>query len=256
MIQRRKILKMYVGGQKTEQEDLVAVDRAINIFINGNYFITLVASPKNIRELAIGHLLGQGIIHTLRDVERVSIEGRDVNVRTKTKIQLETPKLRLIPTACGASEEIFKLLGTTDMPKLKSTARFKAKVISNALKSLRSTSKVFGKTGGTHAAALFTQDGKLRFCIEDVGRHNAVDKIIGKGLMEGANFTRSFMVSTGRLSADMVIKCVRVGIPLVVSKAAPLESGILAAEVSGLTLVGFARGPRLNVYTRPERIEF
>jgi len=96
----------------------------------------------------------------------------------------------------------------------------------------------------------------LKFCMEDVGRHNAVDKVIGRGLIEGENFTRSFMISTGRLSADMVIKCARAGIPLVASKAAPLESGVLAAEMNGLTLVGFVRGYRLHVYTRPRRVKF
>jgi FdhD protein len=92
--------------------------------------------------------------------------------------------------------------------------------------------------------------------MEDVGRHNAVDKVIGKGLLAGVSFARSFLISTGRLSADIVVKCAMAGIPLVASKAAPLESGIVAAEMSGLTLVGFARGSRLNVYTCPERVEF
>ncbi|KUO39550.1 MAG: hypothetical protein AVW05_04320 [Hadesarchaea archaeon DG-33] len=76
----------------------------------------------------------------------------------------------------------------------------------DAFKSLHSASRIFKKSGGTHAAALFTLDEKMKFCIEDVGRHNAVDKVIGRGLIEGVNFARSFMISTGRLSADMVIK--------------------------------------------------
>jgi FdhD protein len=92
--------------------------------------------------------------------------------------------------------------------------------------------------------------------MEDVGRHNAVDKVIGKGLLAGVNFARSFLISTGRLSADMVVKCAMAGIPVAASRAAPLESGVLAAEMSGLTLVGFARGARLSVYTCPKRVKF
>ncbi len=256
MIAKRKILKIdFRGCKKAEKEDFIAVDKPINIFVNGNYFVTLMASPRNIRELAIGHLLEQGIISMLEDIEHVSIRGKNVNLRTKSEIQLEATKFpKVIPTACGASEDIIELLGKSGALKLK--VKFSAENIWGAFKSLHSASRIFKKSGGTHAAALFTWDGKLKFCIEDVGRHNAVDKVIGRGLIEGVNFTRSFMISTGRLSADMVIKCARAGIPLVASKAAPLESGVLAAEMSGLTLVGFVRGRRMNVYTRPERVKF
>jgi formate dehydrogenase accessory protein FdhD len=91
--------------------------------------------------------------------------------------------------------------------------------------------------------------------MEDVGRHNAVDKVIGKGMMGGFDFTKGFLVATGRLSSDIVIKCARVGIPLVASKAASLESGISAADMTGLTIIGFLRGSRLNVYTGPQRVK-
>lgn len=256
MLAKRKILKVnFRKGKKAEEEDFLAVDKPTNIFVNGNYFVTLMASPRNIRELAIGHLLGQGIINALEDIKHVSIRGKNVNLRTKAEIQLEATKFpKVIPTACGASEDIIELLGKSGVLKL--AVKFSAENILNAFKSLHSASKVFKKSGGTHAAALFTRDGKPKFCMEDVGRHNAVDKVIGKGLIEGVDFTRSFMGSTGRLSADMVIKCARARVPLAASKAAPLESGILAAEMSGLTLVGFVRGSRLNVYTRPRRVKF
>lgn len=258
MIAKRKILKIdFRRCKKAEKEGFLAVDKPINIFVNGNYFVTLVASPRNIRELAIGHLLGQGVIRALEDIKHVSIRGKNVNLRTKAEIQLEATKFpKVIPTACGASEDIIELLGKSGIPELKLVVKFSAENVLNAFKLLHSASRVFKKSGGTHAAALFTRDGKLKFCIEDVGRHNAVDKVIGRGLIEGVDFTRSFMISTGRLSADMVIKCARAGIPLTASKAAPLESGVLAAEMSGLTLVGFVKGARLNVYTRPRRVKF
>lgn len=257
MIKKRKILRVDIKDRKkVEEEDIIAVDKPINVFVDGKYLVTLMASPKNLRELAIGHTLSEGIISTLEDIDRVSVKGVNVNLKTKTKVQLEKAQsLKVIPTACGASGNITELLEGLNISKPKFT-EFRASDISNAFKSLQSSSKIFRETGGTHAAALFTQDGELGFCFEDVGRHNAVDKVIGKGLIEGTDFTESFLVSTGRLSADMVIKCARAGIPLVASKAAPLESGVLAAEMSGSTLVGFLRGSRLNVYTNPERVKF
>ncbi len=256
MIAKRKILGLdFRSCKKSEKEDFVAVDKPINILVNGNYFVTVIATPRNIRELAIGHLLGEGIVDGLEDIKHVSIKGKNVDLRTKAEIQLEATKFpRVIPTACSTPEDIIGILGK--LGTLKPTVKFSAENILNALKLLQSESKIFKKSGGTHAAALFSLGGELQFCMEDVGRHNAIDKVIGRGLIEGVDFTKSFIASTGRLSADMVIKCARARVQLAASKAAPLESGVLAAEMSGLTLVGFVRGSRLNVYTYPERVKF
>jgi len=113
MMAKRKILKIDLRKRKkSEEEDFLAVDKLINIFVNGEYFVTLMASPRNIRELAIGHLLGQDIINALEDIEHVRIRGKNVNLRTKAEIRLEATKFpKVIPTACGASEDIIELLG-------------------------------------------------------------------------------------------------------------------------------------------------
>jgi len=89
---------------------------------------------------------------------------------------------------------------------------------------------------------------------EDIGRHNALDKVIGKATLEGVEFTRTLLASTGRLTSEMVIKAASAGIPVIVSMAAPTDKGIKIAEITGLTLIGFARGRRFNIYTNPERI--
>lgn len=257
MIRRRKILKLNIrGNERIEKQDVVAVDKPVNIFVNGEHFVILIASPKNIRELAIGHLLGEGVIKKLEDVKQVRVKGINVYIETKEGIDLKTARaLRVIPTACGTPEDFIALLRGSKPLKRRRGVRFRVEGISNAFKWLHSRSKVFRETGGTHAAALFTQGVGLKFCAEDVGRHNAVDKIIGWGLLKGVDFSRSFAISSGRLSADIVIKCLRAGIPLVASRAAPLSSGIMAAEMGGLTLVGFVRGAMLNVYAHPERLK-
>ena len=253
MMKTRRVLRIDLKRrEKVEKEDIVVVDKPTNIFVDGRHYVTLMGSPKNIRELAIGHLLGEGIIGALEDLEGVRVRGVNVYLKIKGGANLEAAKLsRVITTACGVTDIE---LGELNIPRPKST-EFRAGDISNALESLLSSTKVFRKTGGTHAAAIFTQGGELKFCMEDVGRHNAVDKVIGRGLIEGTDFTKSFLVSTGRLSGDVVVKCARAGIPLVASKAAPMETGILAAEMFGLTLLGFVRGSRLNVYTNPKRVK-
>jgi FdhD protein len=256
MLGKRKIIEIGLRESKeVKREDRVAVDKLINIFVNGAHFVTLLASPQDIRELTLGHLLGEGVINSLEDIEQLGVRGTKVDVRTKGGAEPAAAKsLRVIPTACGASEGTAQLLGKSRVARAKSKAKFEARNISNAFRSLHSAAKVFQRTGGTHAAALFNSSGEMKFCLEDVGRHNAVDKIIGRGAIEGVDFSECFLVSSGRLSADLVIKCARAGVPLVASRAAPLESGILAAEMSGLTLVGFVRGVRLNVYVHPERV--
>ncbi len=256
MIEKRKIKKIDIDRQaNVEIVDFIAIDKPVNIFVNGDHFVTLIASPKNIRELALGHLLGEGVIASLDDIERIAVKGVKVTVRATNEIQLrKSTSLKVIPTGCGTSED-FLLFPSSVATKTKSMAVFRAVDISRAFKLLQLSAKVFRKSGGTHVAALFTRGGMLQFCMEDVGRHNAVDKVIGKGMLEKVNFAKTFLISTGRLSADIVVKCARAKIPLVASKAAPLESGVLAGEMTGLTVVGFLRGARLNVYTGFQRVK-
>lgn len=243
-------------GERAEAQDTVAVDKPINIFVNGEHFVILIASPGNIRELAVGHLLGAGAITGSKDVKRVVVKGSNVHVKTGGGVQLEIAKsLRVIPTACGTPEDFIAIMRSSKPLGPGYGGKFRVGKILDAFKMLHSRAKVFKETGGTHAAALFTRGGGLKFCAEDVGRHNAVDKVIGWGLLKGIDFSESFVVSSGRLSADIVIKCLRAGIPLVASKAAPLSSGVMAAEMGGLTLVGFVRGARLNVYAHQERLK-
>ncbi len=256
MIGKRRILKLDLKKSKgVKREDAVAVDKPVNLFVNGSPFVTLVATPRNVKELAVGHLLGEGAIGSLEDVERIRTRGMKVEVKTGDGVQPEIAKfVKIIPTACGSSDDLVALRGKSGALKAKSKQKFKAEVISGAFKAITAAAKVFKRTGGTHVAALFDASGDMKFAMEDVGRHNAVDKVIGRGAIQDADFSKCFMAVSGRLSADIVLKCARAGIPLVSSKAAALESGVLAAEMCGLTLVGFARGGRMNVYANPERV--
>lgn len=256
-MREKKMVRAYLDGRRQIRKDeSVALDRMINIFVNGDYLITLVATPEDKGELAVGHLLGQGIIEELGDVEEIEIEKNDIRVNVRGNVQFDSPKsLKTVPTACGISGDIQKLLKKGHVPELKSDGKFKSTVISKAVRSLHAQSEIYRETGGVHAAAIFSEEGEQIFLMEDVGRHNAVDKAIGRGLLEGIDFGGCFLASSGRLSGDMVLKCAMAGIPLVASKSAPLMSGIAAAKMCRMSLIGFVRGNRLNIYTRPERVE-
>ncbi len=114
----------------------------------------------------------------------------------------------------------------------------------------------FRKTGGVHVAALYSAKGELVALSEDVGRHNAVDKVIGVGTAKKLDFENLFLALSGRLTGDIVLKAARMRIPIVASMAAAVDSGVEAAQLTGITLIGFVRGKRMNVYTYPERIVY
>lgn len=257
-IRRVTIHRLNLGEGFTSLEDEVAADEAVCIFVNDEYYRTLIASPTMRRELAIGHLMTEGVIDSVEDVVEIDETPFKVRVETKRQVDLETMiRLRgdLILTACGASSQGFGR-DQREYLKVNSEARFEASIILQKVKELFSLGETFRRTGGTHSAMICTSKGDLIAFAEDVGRHNAVDKVIGSALLGGPTLQDCFLACSGRISGDMVFKAAKVGIPLIASIAGPLESGIRAAEASEITLVCFARGRRMNIYTNPDRVIF
>jgi formate dehydrogenase accessory protein FdhD len=138
--------------------------------------------------------------------------------------------------------------------KVKSKLTIKAQTIFDAINQINTLAKGFKETGGLHDSAIFKADGTIVAFSEDVGRHNTVDKVIGAASLNKANFSECFMIITGRVPGDMIYKAAKVGLPIVASVAAVLNSGISSAEKANIALVGFVRGKRMNVYTGAERI--
>jgi len=122
------------------------------------------------------------------------------------------------------------------------------------VRKLNTLAETFRKTGGVHVAALYSADGDVIAHAEDVGRHNAVDKVIGVCALKKVDFSLSFLASSGRLTGDVVLKAARMRIPVVASLAAAIDSGIAVAEQTGVTLIGFVRGQRMNLFTYSQRI--
>jgi FdhD protein len=130
----------------------------------------------------------------------------------------------------------------------------KAETIQNSVNRLNFIAETFRKTGGVHVAAIYRGDGELVAFAEDVGRHNAVDKTIGICASNKTDFSQCFLALSGRLTGDIVYKAARIGLPILASLAAAIDSGIGIAKDVGITLIGFVRGKRMNVYSFPERI--
>jgi FdhD protein len=253
-----KITRIDVQTKTTKKmTDHVAEEKPLFVFLNKNHYATILCSPADLRGLVVGHLLAEGIIKTLKDIERLDLKEGVCNVRLtenvdlRKRLKLSGTNSRVILSACG-SPSPYQYIGK--LPKIRSNLTLEAEVLSDCVNRLNSAAKTFRKTGGVHAAAIHRADGTVVAFAEDVGRHNAVDKVIGVAASDEADFSKCFLILSGRLTADIVRKAARVGLPIVASLAAAIDSGIETANVTRLTLVGFVRGRRMNVYTVPERI--
>ncbi|MEM3640747.1 MAG: formate dehydrogenase accessory sulfurtransferase FdhD [Candidatus Bathyarchaeia archaeon] len=254
-----EVAKIDIAARKIEKvKDYVAEEKPLRIFINKTQYATIFCHPRELKELAVGHLLTEGIIKTVNDIAEITFEEGDIcrvnlkpTVNLEARLKLAQRFSRIIPSACGGP---YTPQALKRLKKVESKLFVKAETIQNCVNSLNHIAETFRKTGGVHAAAVYKADGTPLAFAEDVGRHNAVDKVIGKCALNGMPFNECFLALSGRLTADIVLKAARIGIPLIASLAAALDSGIEIAKKSNITLVGFVRGKRMNVYNALERI--
>ncbi len=241
----RRCIMDYEGGQRPDYDD-VAVEEGITLFVNGVRIATLIASPSNIRELCVGYLISEGVVSTFDEIQTVDIDHSKmeahITVTSFDQVELwhEVRSSGCIGVRWWTNEEI----------EVISEARFDKKVIKKSLSYLDTHTRE--RTHGVHTAALFDTHGELLAQAIDVGRHSAVDKVIGA--YAGHDFSKTFLLSSGRQPAGMVLKAARAGIPLIVSKAAPISTGVEAASQAGVTLVCFANERQFAVYTHEERL--
>ncbi len=254
-----EIVRIDIGsGTIQKVEDYVAEETPIPIFIGGKHYATLICTPRDLKELVLGHLLSEGLVKTVKEIREITIkEGGICNVdlqptvNVESRLKLASRAYRIIPSACGGP---YNPQFLRRIKPIQSAVKVKAETVQNCVRNLNNIAETFRKTGGVHVAAIYNADGVPIAFAEDVGRHNAVDKALGKAALTKASFKDCFLALSGRLTGDIVLKAVRVGTPIVASMAAALGSGIEIAKKANLTLIGFVRGRRMNVYNAPERI--
>jgi formate dehydrogenase accessory protein FdhD len=260
MVRQVNIIKLDLSTGKSQKiADYIAEETPFYLFVNTTFWATILCSPTDLRELAVGHFLSEGILKSTEEIEEIvhkEPEGTcyiklkpDINVEDRVKIS--RLHARVIPSACGSGSP-YQYTGKT--PKVKSNLKVKAQVIFDSVNQLNFKAEGFRRTGGLHVAAIYKAGGQLVALAEDVGRHNAVDKVIGIAALNKVDFGECFLALSGRMSGDVAFKAAKVGLPIVASLAAALSSGIAMAESADLTLAGFVRGKRINIYTCPERI--
>jgi FdhD protein len=256
--------------EQQQREDHLTVEEPFEVRVEGRSLAVIMRTPGNDHELAMGFLFTEGVIQQAQDV--VSIEGvldddglplaNVVNVILRTSGQqaqtLSTTFERhfAVSASCGlcGKNSIADLMLTTSRlePDMFSVS---ANTLYTLANQLRTQQTVFTHTGGLHAAGLFTRSGELLLLREDVGRHNAVDKLIGYGLLHGTcPYEERILMVSGRTSFEIIQKALLARIPCIAAISAPSSLAVELADKSGITLVGFLRGQSMNVYTCPERV--
>jgi len=269
---RRRALHVTANGTVTRPETLV-VEEPLEIRVNGAAVTVTMRTPGSDIELAQGFLLTEGVIAGREDVLTIRYcggRGPDVHDGANTYNVLD---VTLAPGVTSPDLDVTRnfyttsscgVCGKASLDAVRVMGRFSpgadpATVAATTLKAmtgqLRSAQKVFASTGGLHAAALFDADGTMFVVREDIGRHNAVDKVIGWALEHGRIPVKSsVLLVSGRASFELTQKAVLAGIPVLAAVSAPSSLAVSLAEESGLTLVAFLRGDSMNVYTRADRI--
>ncbi len=247
LIKKVKVRKDEIVFQ--EIEDSIAVEKRLRITINGKEVLKLYCTPLMIREMVTGFLMTEEIIKGSWCADRMSIEYGDdiiVDIPSEGEVSLEGAT---ITSGCTG--------GITFQERLEKIGDFSLRINPKRLRTLfsefQARSMLYRDTGCIHSAAVATEDYIIVFA-EDIGRHNAIDKVIGFCLLENIDLRGKIVFASGRLSSEMVGKCAKWSVPLVVSRTAPTTRAIEMAEETGITLIGFMRGDRFNVYTHSVRI--
>ncbi len=259
-------------SESVQRADQVTMEEPFEVRIGHQSLAVIMRTPGNDTELALGFLLTEGVIQQPDDVLTVESDSDEdglplanvLNITLRSQRQQETIHAKpttferhfAVSASCGlcGKNSIADLMLSVS-PLEPDTARIKVATIYELAAQLRSRQKVFQYTGGLHAAGLFTIAGELQLLREDIGRHNAVDKLIGYGLLHGLfPYREHILLVSGRTSFEIIQKALLARIPCVAAISAPSSLAIELAEQGGITLVGFLRDHSMNVYTHPERI--
>jgi len=252
-------LILKVNGASIEGAiDEVASELPIRLVLNNEQLVTLLCTPTELEELTIGFLLSEGVLRDRSSIRKLDFDEKEAAVRIElSDLPPDFSKLfekRTISSGCGKGVTFTNYRMPADR-RIEVRGHLMALAdIKRQLAEFRTISKLYLETGGVHSAAL--SDGKeILFFSEDIGRHNAVDKLIGKAFLKSVPLENKILLTSGRVTSEIMTKAGRNRFPILISRAAPSCMAVSYAEDMGITLVGFARGERMNIYTWPGRIE-
>jgi FdhD protein len=254
VIQETEIIK-YVNGQPRPRADLLIQERRVNIFVNGSHYISLMCLPQHLEELAAGFLFCEGLIGSRPDVQKIDASGaQDIYVELSAAPAVAKTAPRVIVSGFAQGSVTPAFLDCANLAPLTSPLKLSPPAVVELAARFNEQSELFRQTGAVHSCSLILPDGTNLF-YEDIGRHNALDKIAGKALLDNLCLNNVILLTSGRISAEMLLKTAKLGIPILISVSAPTNRAVEIAKKINMTLVGFARGDSFNVYAGAERIK-
>ncbi|MFC2072745.1 formate dehydrogenase accessory sulfurtransferase FdhD [Chloroflexota bacterium] len=238
-------------------DDLVAREFPLTVILNNQELVTLLCSPKDLRYLAIGFLFSEGLLGSKDEIKKIMVDDQRGIVRVETEeddaLANELVFKRFITSGCGRGASFYSAADVQDQAKVESRTQIPTHDVLSLVNDFQHRSQVYRATGGVHSAALCDTENILVFN-EDIGRHNAIDKIFGECLLEDIATDGGIVITSGRISSEILLKVAKRNIPIIISKSAPTDLGVKLASDLGITLLGFVRGKRINVYTNDWRI--
>lgn len=238
----------YKNGIAENVKENVVKDETITLTINGEISRSLSAIEDSLKEFAVGYLFNENMVKSLDDIGEINVDGNQIHAEIDDTL-LKTNETVLCSDSAGGWRSKIKTVNP-----IESDFQVSAKELIARIEELKDNAEIWQATGGTHVAGI-VHNGEF-VVKEDVSRHVAVDKVIGYGILNDFDLSNSYVIYSGRMPADMVIKMTRVGVPVLASNAAPAHSGYKIAKKGNVTLVGFLRGQRCNIYNNQNRVIF
>ncbi len=242
--------------ERSNIEDVVAIELPVTVILNDQELVTLLCSPKDLGYLAVGFLSSEGFIKSKDEIKKVVVDDERGVVRLQTVEAKEFAQdilfKRIISSGCGRGASFYN---TADAASQKVESRLEVSVdeVFALVNEFQHSSQIYLDTGGVHSAALCDTSHILVFS-DDIGRHNAVDKIFGKCMLEDIPTHDRLVITSGRISSEILHKVAKKGIPIIVSISAPTNLGVKIADTLGITLISSVRGKRMNVFTNDWRV--
>jgi FdhD protein len=263
------LCRKLAGGRFTEFEASVIIEKELAIEINGQRTAVASITPGLEKEFVTGYLFGQGFINSPADIAHLEIEGGVARVTLNDSVAKSTVSQKTTyRIVSGGGRSAFR--DSKELNPIQSDIRVSRPAIFRAMSTLFEKASLYRETEGVHASGLFIADGQSIVTVEDIGRHNCLDKVIGWALLNKVDCSRTFLVSTGRMASEMVAKVCRARIPVVATKTAVTDKGREIGQKGGVTIIGFVRDagviihtdmevriiekPGMKIYTHPERI--
>lgn len=232
-------------------ETEIITEAAVTLSVNGDSWLTFMCSPFDLDALAAGFLFNEGIISSRQEISVLSVCNNDTHVDVWLSHPTEKPELWLRTSGCSGGLSI--PAAGRPVQVIAEDHCISPEALLHLMELLSKSQQLYQQTGGVHCSGL--SDGfSLLSTMEDIGRHNTLDKLAGRILLDGANIQANILLTTGRTSAEMIQKSLRMGISIVVSRTSPTTLSIQIAQESGMTLVGYTRQHQFNVYTHPNRL--